>query len=133
MDQVADDQNPTASDVQTLTKAESSLTAVLNQVVQQAGAASAPAGSSSGSAGSSSVGRGGTPPTVGGAGSASHGGSGQPATAASIAADQAAVDAANAELLAARQNLATATLTSPISGTAAQIGRLRTHRLCSPA
>lgn len=119
VNQVADDQNRTASDVQTLTKAEDSLTAVLNQAVQHAGAAPAPAGSS---AGSSSAGRGGTPSTAGGAGSASHGGSGLPATAASIAADQASVDAANAQLVAVQQNLATATLTSPMSGTVAQIG-----------
>jgi multidrug efflux pump subunit AcrA (membrane-fusion protein) len=123
VNQVADDENRTAGDVQALTKAEGSLTAVLNQAVQQAGAASAAVGRPSGSAGSSQEGS--SPSgssSAGRAGSSSRGAGGQPATAASLAADQASVDAANAEVAAAQQNLAAATLTSPISGTVAQIG-----------
>jgi HlyD family secretion protein len=45
----------------------------------------------------------------------------QPASAAQLAADQAAVDAANAELAVARQNLSAATLTSPLAGTVADV------------
>ena len=44
-----------------------------------------------------------------------------PASADQIAADQAAVDAANAQLAAAQQNLAAATLVSPIAGTVADV------------
>ncbi len=43
-------------------------------------------------------------------------------TAATIAADQAAVDAAEADRLSARRDLARATLTSPIAGTVASVG-----------
>jgi len=44
-----------------------------------------------------------------------------PATAQQLAADQAEIDAANANLVAARQNVGGATLTSPISGTVAAV------------
>lgn len=56
-------------------------------------------------------------------GSASADGSAdQPASAAQIAADQAAIDAARAQVKVAAQDLAAATLTSPIDGQVAAIG-----------
>jgi multidrug efflux pump subunit AcrA (membrane-fusion protein) len=48
--------------------------------------------------------------------------SSQPASAAQLAADQAAIDAAAAELKSAEQNLAAATLKSPASGKVAAVG-----------
>jgi multidrug efflux pump subunit AcrA (membrane-fusion protein) len=45
-----------------------------------------------------------------------------PASAAQLAADQAAIDSADAAVTEAEQNLAAATLTSPISGTVAAVG-----------
>jgi multidrug efflux pump subunit AcrA (membrane-fusion protein) len=45
-----------------------------------------------------------------------------PASAAQLAADQAAIDAANAQVTVATQNLAAATLISPMAGTVAAIG-----------
>ena len=44
-----------------------------------------------------------------------------PASADQIAADQAATDSANAQLAEAQQNMAAATLLSPISGTVAEV------------
>lgn len=46
----------------------------------------------------------------------------QPASAAQLAADQGAIDAAQAALVVDQQNLTAATLTSPISGTVAAVG-----------
>jgi HlyD family secretion protein len=88
---------------------------MLNKAVQQGGSLPRPSGASPGSAGSGQS-------QPAGAGSGSRGGGGQPATAATIAADQSSVDAANAEIAAAQQNLAAATLASPISGTVVQVG-----------
>ena len=48
--------------------------------------------------------------------------SSQPASAARLAADQAAIDAAQAELTLAKQNLEAATLTSPVAGQVAALG-----------
>jgi HlyD family secretion protein len=56
-------------------------------------------------------------PTGGGRGTSQAG----PPSAARLAADQAAADAATAQLVLARQNLAAATLTSPISGTVVSV------------
>ncbi len=45
----------------------------------------------------------------------------QPASATRLAADQAAIDAATAQLASAKQNLSAATLTSPVTGTVAAV------------
>ncbi|NKQ57961.1 HlyD family efflux transporter periplasmic adaptor subunit [Amycolatopsis sp. K13G38] len=45
-----------------------------------------------------------------------------PASAEQLAADQAAIDAANAQIAVAQQNLAAATLVSPITGTVGEVG-----------
>lgn len=61
----------------------------------------------------------------GGSGSAATGSrgatAGAPATAEQLAADQASLDAANAQLSVTRQDLATATLVAPIAGTVALV------------
>jgi trimeric autotransporter adhesin len=51
-----------------------------------------------------------------------NGNNNQPASAAQLAADQKAIDAAQAELKVAQQNLAAATLTSPAAGKVAAVG-----------
>jgi HlyD family secretion protein len=81
----------------------------------------------SASAGSSGVASGGsgtpTKATTGSAaGKTASAAASQPASAAQLASDQAAIDAAEAALTEAKQNLAAATLVSPISGTVAAIG-----------
>jgi hypothetical protein len=55
-------------------------------------------------------------------GSGSSGSSSQPASAAQLAADQKAIDAAQAELGVAQQNMTAATLTSPAAGKIAAVG-----------
>jgi trimeric autotransporter adhesin len=82
------------------------------------GSSGAKSGSSSRSGASSSGSTGGSGFSGSGAGS----GSGRVITAAQLAADQAQIDAANANVAVAQQNSAQATLTSPISGTVAQVG-----------
>jgi len=117
LQQVQDAQAKTAADETALSTAEAALSTALGQAataVQQA------ASSSSSGSGSSS-----TPPTststsTGGRGG-SGGGSSTPPSADQIAADQASVDAANAQLAANQQNMAAASLVSPIDGTVAQV------------
>ena len=82
------------------------------------GSTGSKSGSSSRSGSSSSGSTGGSGFSGSGAGS----GSGRVITAAQLAADQAQIDAANANVAVAQQNSAQATLTSPISGTVAQVG-----------
>jgi len=82
------------------------------------GSSGSKSGSSSRSGASSSGSTGGSGFSGSGAGS----GSGRVITAAQLAADQAQIDAANANVAVAQQNSAQATLTSPISGTVAQVG-----------
>ncbi|HJQ43900.1 MAG TPA: hypothetical protein VJ831_12500, partial [Jatrophihabitantaceae bacterium] len=74
-----------------------------------------PRSSSAGSGGSNGAG------DSNGAGG-SNGATSQPASAAQLAADQAAIDAARAQVTVARQDLAAATLTSPINGLVAAVG-----------
>jgi len=88
----------------------------------------APGGTAPGGTGTGGASRtGGAPPAAAGSGtgaiSAASGASavGVP-SALQLAADQAAVDAANADVRAATQQLARATLTSPLDGTVAAIG-----------
>src|SRR5215469_2997876 len=76
----------------------------------------APSGPNHGGNGNSS-GNGNSP-----SGQNGNGNGNQPASAAQLAADQKAIDAAQAELKVAQQNLAAATLTSPAAGKVAAIG-----------
>ncbi|MBB5893112.1 efflux RND transporter periplasmic adaptor subunit [Kutzneria kofuensis] len=108
LQQVQDAQAKTAADEKALSTAEASLSTALGQAataVQQSGssAAKTPSGSTGGNQGGS------------------RGGSSTPPSADQIAADQASVDAANAQLAANQQNLAAASLVSPIDGTVAQV------------
>jgi hypothetical protein len=64
---------------------------------------------------------------TGGGGGASTGRSARPITPEQIAADRAGVSAATAQVAVAQQNLAAATIQSPIAGTVAAVGRVR-HR-----
>ena len=80
----------------------------------------APSGSNHGGNGNSS-GNGNSPSEQNGNGNGNGNGN-QPASAAQLAADQKAIDAAQAELKVAQQNLAAATLTSPAAGKVAAIG-----------
>jgi multidrug efflux pump subunit AcrA (membrane-fusion protein) len=83
------------------------------------GAGAAAAGAAKSSTGSTVAGKSST--STAGAGSGRSASSG-PATAQQLAADQAEIDAANANLAVAQQNLAETTLTSPIAGTIASVG-----------
>ncbi|HEY3609307.1 MAG TPA: HlyD family efflux transporter periplasmic adaptor subunit [Pseudonocardiaceae bacterium] len=111
IDQASADEAKTATDERGLSSSVATLSTALNQVVAAVGqTASTPAPSTpSAPSGGSSTGRSGTS------------GSSGPASANQIAADQASVDAANAQLAAAQQNLAAATLVSPIAGTVADV------------
>jgi trimeric autotransporter adhesin len=80
------------------------------------GSGSSGSGSGSGSSGSRSSSGSSGGSSVGGSGS------GKVITAAQLAADQAEVDAAQANVAVAQQNAGQATLTSPISGTVAEVG-----------
>jgi trimeric autotransporter adhesin len=115
---------------QSLANSEANLTKLLNEV---ASAIEKSAGSG-GTGGTGTGGTGGTGGTSGTGGTGGTGGRGDaagggatgtstqgPATAAQLAADQASLDAANAQLSVARQDLAAATLTAPISGTVALV------------
>lgn len=114
MRQVLDDQTRAAADENGLAGAEATLTGALNQAV----AAAKPAAGTQG--GSASTGRASGSAQVG-SGSSGHG-AGGPVSADQLAADQAAVDAADAEQAVVQQNIAAATLVSPIAGTVAQVG-----------
>jgi multidrug efflux pump subunit AcrA (membrane-fusion protein) len=121
-------ESTTGSDEHTLSSSVAALSSALNKVVAAVGAAesSSSAGSagssrSSGSSSSGSSGSGSAGGSGSGSGGSSRGGTSLPASADQIAADQAAVDAANAQLAAAQQNLAAATLVSPIAGTVADV------------
>ncbi len=114
INQASADEAKTATDERGLSTSVATLSTALNQVVAAVGqtattpAPSTPAPSSSGGSSGSRSGTSGS-------------GSSGPASANQIAADQAAVDAANAQLAAAQQNLAAATLVSPIAGTVADV------------
>jgi multidrug efflux pump subunit AcrA (membrane-fusion protein) len=107
--QVLTDEAAVLKDVQTLSGQESALSAALSQAI--AGAGDGDGGANDG--GGSSPG-----------GSTSPGGSGNPGgpvTAAQLAADQQSADAAAEAVTVAQQNLAGATVVSPISGTVVSV------------
>ncbi|MFI9382775.1 efflux RND transporter periplasmic adaptor subunit [Kutzneria sp. NPDC052558] len=117
LQQVQDAQAKTAADETALSQAEAALSTALGQAaaaVQQASTSS----STPSSSGSTS-----TPQTSSGTSSrgGAGGGSSTPPSADQIAADQASVDAATAQLAANQQNMAAASLVSPIDGTIAQV------------
>lgn len=111
------DETTAGSDEHALSTAVATLSTALNKVVAEVGKSAAqsssPSHTGSGRSGDSQ--------------SQSQSRSGQservsvPVSADQIAADQASVDAANAQLAAAKQNLSAATLVSPIAGTVAQV------------
>jgi HlyD family secretion protein len=111
LQQVQDAQAKTAADETALSQAEAALSTTLGQaataVQQSASSATTATKTTTGS--------------TGGSQSGSRGGSSTPPSADQIAADQASVDAANAQLAANQQNLAAANLVSPIDGTVAQV------------
>ncbi|MFC0439498.1 efflux RND transporter periplasmic adaptor subunit [Kutzneria buriramensis] len=117
LQQVQDAQAKTAADETALSQAEASLSTALGQAataVQQASTSGTSITTGSATPKTSST------PSTGGGGRGG-GGSSTPPSADQIAADQASVDAANAQLAANQQNMAAASLVSPIDGTVAQV------------
>jgi HlyD family secretion protein len=121
-------QNNTQADEQKLAAAESTLSDVLAKGASAPAppAPSAPSAPRSPSPASPAPKSAPTPPSTGNPGS---GNSPAPSTKTStpaspeqLAADQAAIDSANAQVAVAQQNLAAATLVSPIAGTIGEIG-----------
>ena len=112
--QVLADETAELHDQQVLAGQLSSLAMALNQLISAAGT---PAGG----AGAAAQGDGGNGGNIGGDGgsisSGSGGNSGGPVGAAQLAADQAAADAASDQVTVAQQNLNSATVVSPLSGT----------------
>ncbi|GAA5170769.1 MULTISPECIES: efflux RND transporter periplasmic adaptor subunit [Amycolatopsis] len=109
-----DVQHTTAVDEQKLADAEKALSDALakNATSTEPRATATPQPTSkapSSSGGKSATGGGGTKTST-------------PASAEQLAADQAAIDAADAQVAVAQQNLAAATLVSPINGTVGEIG-----------
>jgi multidrug efflux pump subunit AcrA (membrane-fusion protein) len=113
MQTVLTDESKASTDEHTLSGAESALSTALSNATAAVDQSAGGSSSSGGRTNSSTTPQASTP-----AGGRS--GSG-PATADQIAADQAATDAANAQLAEAQQNMAAATLLSPISGTVAEV------------
>jgi multidrug efflux pump subunit AcrA (membrane-fusion protein) len=113
LQQVQDAQAKTAADETALSQAEATLSTTLGQ----AAAAVQQSASSTSSSSATKTPSGG----AGGSQSGSRGGSSTPPSADQIAADQATVDAATAQLAANQQNLAAADMVSPIDGTVAQV------------
>lgn len=124
--QAQQDQSAVAADEQKLADAENALSATLAQGAADSAQSTppqpAPASPSSppkpSSGGNSSKPSAKSSPT----GSASGGTRTTVVSAEQLAADQASIDAANAQVGVAQQDLAAATLVSPIDGTVAQIG-----------
>ena len=114
MQTVLADESKASTDEHTLSNAEATLSTALNNATAAVGAAAG--SSSSGKASSSTTAQSATPSSGRGGGASSG-----PASADQIAADQAATDSANAQLAEAQQNMAAATLVSPISGTVAEV------------
>ena len=121
--QAQDAQHTTAADEQKLADAENTLSATLaanaaaSKPVEPTPAAPPP--SSGKSSGKSSPG---SPSSPRSSGSGTKPSTPTPASAEQLAADQAAIDAANAQVAVAQQNLAAATLVSPITGTVGEVG-----------
>lgn len=116
MQTVLTDESKASADEHTLSKAESTLSTALSNATAAVGAVGAATGSSSGKPSSATTPQSSVPSSGRGGGTSSG-----PASADQIAADQAATDAANAQLAQAQQNMAAATLVSPISGTVAEV------------
>ena len=114
----APDKDRVATDQRARVSAESKLDAAIKNLVNAATKAAAGGGTSGGTSRSGGT-SGGTSDT-GGSGTAGRTSSG-PATAEQLAADQAQIDAAQAQLAVARQNLAASVLTSPLDGTVAAV------------
>jgi HlyD family secretion protein len=126
-----------AGDEQSVANSETALTKLLGKVAsaleKEAGSGGSGGTGGKGTGGTGGKGTGGTGGAggtggTGGTGTGGHsdGGAGGattsgPATAADLASDQASLDAANGQLSVARQNLAAAVLTAPISGTIAEV------------
>lgn len=112
-------QNATSDDGKKLFDAENALSDALSKALATAEESPAPKPSQAPSPSRESA-----PKTSSGSGTRSSGSGtrSQPASAEQLAADQAAIDAANAQIAVAQQNLAAATLVSPIDGTVAQVG-----------
>ncbi|MDQ0382928.1 HlyD family efflux transporter periplasmic adaptor subunit [Amycolatopsis thermophila] len=129
------DQQKTASDERTLADAENTLSQTLandkapsprttppSQSSAPAPRATPLSSSSPPTRGSSSGGQASGRSSAGGQGSSAGGAkSTTPVSAEQLAADQASIDAANAQVAVAQQNLAAATLVSPIAGTVGEI------------
>jgi multidrug efflux pump subunit AcrA (membrane-fusion protein) len=116
IDQASTDESKTDTDEHALSTSVSALSTALNQVVTAVGQS---AQTSTGSSGGSTS-RSATTHATGVTGGGSRTNTPAPASADQIAADQAMVDAANAQLAAAQQNMSAATLLSPIAGTVAE-------------
>ena len=105
---------------------DAAITKLLASNASGASGGSGTGGSGAGGSGTGQSGTGGSGQSGAAPGSTESGGgataSAQPASAAQLAADQAAIDSADAAVTEAEQNLAAATLTSPISGTVAAVG-----------
>ncbi|HEX3780364.1 MAG TPA: efflux RND transporter periplasmic adaptor subunit [Pseudonocardiaceae bacterium] len=119
MQQVLTDEGKASTDEHTLSAAEATLSTALSNATA---AVSQATGSTSSSSKSNSTTN---PQSAGGSSSSGTGhttsANSGPASADQIAADQASTDAANAQLAEAQQNMAAATLLSPISGTVAEV------------
>jgi HlyD family secretion protein len=111
MQTVLTDESKTSTDEHTLSSAESALSTALSNATAAVDAAT---GSSTNKASTSTNPQSSVP-------ASGRGASTGPASADQIAADQASTDSANAQLAEAQQNMAAATLLSPISGTVAEV------------
>jgi HlyD family secretion protein len=123
INEVLTDESKTGADEHTLATAVTKLSTDLNKEVAAVGKSAQQSTSTPGGSGGSgaSGGSGGSGASGGSGGSLGSGRSAQPVTAAQIAADQASIDAANAELAVTKQNLSAASLTSPLAGTVADV------------
>jgi multidrug efflux pump subunit AcrA (membrane-fusion protein) len=118
--QVVTDETAVLKDLQTLSGQESALSSALSQAIAGAGASGA-GDDGSGGGGSGGGGSGGGGSGGGGTGGGGTGNSGAPVSATQLAADQESEDAAAEQVTVAEQNLAAATVVSPISGTVVSV------------
>ncbi|HEX5116237.1 MAG TPA: HlyD family efflux transporter periplasmic adaptor subunit [Pseudonocardiaceae bacterium] len=114
INEVLTDESTTGEDERTLSTSVAALSAALNKAVAAVGTSTTRTGGSHSTQGTQGATRQSTGRSAVRTG-------GQPASADQIAADQAAVDAANAELAAGQQAVAAATMVSPIAGTVADV------------
>jgi multidrug efflux pump subunit AcrA (membrane-fusion protein) len=118
IDQASTDETRTDNDEHALSTSVSALSTALDQVVTAVGQSAQSSTTTSGGSTSRSATTHATGSTGGGI---SRTNTPAPASADQIAADQAMVDADNAQLAAAQQNMSAATLLSPIAGTVAEV------------